>query len=1689
MKIINKGRGIHAREVAGIDRLQKELPDNWIGFTNLELALPNGAREIDLIIIADDRILAVDLKDWHGKIESSGNAWRLNNRVMEGGNPVEKICDNRRKLSNMLTAYLKQQASKKGIAVGSVYVPKVEPCVVLTGSFDRNGIAPTEVDKVFPLDFFIKMLRNPKERVATLGPVLPVFYDPGLTTSVWMQHLNKFFSVDEEFVRASSRQYGPYRAVLDKHNFAHAKGIFSEYDVADASSDNASGLLRRWDFTKAEAKFQNEEGRLEIAGRERKVISWLSDRNADCDSGVLQPRVHDTEHGVGYWEVFERRRRLQRLSDLSPEQLLALPRDTRIELLRQVVLRVKQMHELNAAHLDIGLHSVWIETPSIARLSHLMAATYPDKASLGESRYQFLSSVGLPEDLLDAADSAQRKDVYLLGCVAHHLLFGRLPPSAQPGEPPEWDSAVDAECSVVELHDWLAQALNWEPLKRFQDAGEMLDVLNGALSTRPSAQQVLQGLEAFRTVLSQMKLWREFPVDEEICDNARVTIWISQLAGKPVLVKLWKSVAWGELSKEGPRLLAFLERADALRLDHPPGCAAILRPIWLGDALVLVQEYLEAPTLATIFAEELDVLGSGKSALMFLRTLCQTIITLHERQIAHGDLKPDNILVVQQCAQEQKEGQDALQEQSPQPVLIDLLDFSPADDGERLSTAYAPPSGGRFERDCFAITKIAEEMLTVVQVDKLAQELIRTSILQIRTSKPENATLLPLLEAIDVGLSPVATATRRRLTLVLPQDDGARFLTDEGKIGLVLARNGRKLSLRGAVEQIVVQLDSQFKFLSARRYSADQTLLSREAKFVFASLDLDVHIEPGIDYDLSALEDLLEEPDVALAWLEQREALTQTKVAGGGADSDADDDADDVDEGTDGDPSQEGAEDQMIEAVAQQEVRIADIDVPKLWSRLLELEADLTIGGTTTEPSYYKEQTQRHHVAFQVESGTFDFARDDTVTVSKLDRHARWVRIGHLDLANSTPSHLQITTRNRTSRDAEVLLGEAQQLRFESHFEVTSRQRRRAATQRVLARESRIRNLIDVFHPRKAPEPVRQEHSIDEAALMQRYGLNAVQASAFAKLVEQRPVGLLQGPPGTGKTRFIGALVHYALSTGLAKNVLLASQSHEAVNGAAEAVLRLFGNDEEAPSVLRVGHEGIVSEPLLPYHAARVEGLIKDRFKAELRTRLHVVGRALAIPVSLVDKLISVETTVRPVVERFLELQARGEQGAFDERISGLRDTLATMVETMQLRNMVEHAFEDGYLDVLVNRIAANEGFSNAAKLQSFRDVAELARDFIGSVSSRERSFETFLAGTRRIVAGTCVGLGRASLGLTVTPFDLVIVDEAARCTPGELAVPLQSGRWVVLVGDHQQLEPQHRAEVVQQVARELKIGSGDVLRSDFERVFSSAYRQTGGASLTQQYRMLPPIGEIVSNAFYKRKLTHGRAKPIIDLSSLPLALEKPLTWIATDDFGSEGFQREVEKRRFALENLTEAELIVGLIKRWDTDQGLRTWIEGQTEFPKAIGVICTYRAQSKLIQTSLRHAGLSPAMLATVKVDTVDSYQGKENPIVILSLTRNNEDGTEEDMVPTIREGFMAKPNRLNVAMSRAMDRLVLVGASKRWRTSGPMGDVAREFAQQVAAGQAEVINGVALKSQLEGSTLQTKQAIPTEVTAGEVQ
>jgi superfamily I DNA and/or RNA helicase len=136
------------------------------------------------------------------------------------------------------------------------------------------------------------------------------------------------------------------------------------------------------------------------------------------------------------------------------------------------------------------------------------------------------------------------------------------------------------------------------------------------------------------------------------------------------------------------------------------------------------------------------------------------------------------------------------------------------------------------------------------------------------------------------------------------------------------------------------------------------------------------------------------------------------------------------------------------------------------------------------------------------------------------------------------------------------------------------------------------------------------------------------------------------------------------------------------------------------------------------------------------------------------------------------------------------------------------------------------------------------------------------------------------------------------------------------------------------------------------------------------------------------------------------------------------------------------------------------------------------YAAQRDLVRHKVRISGLSEAIKANLVIGTVDSYQGKENPIIILSLVRNNADGRVETGRATIREGFMIRPNRVNVAVSRAMDRLVLVGARNRWPAGGPMNRVAVAFSSELAAGHAALVDATELRDNIEAGARAAKES-----------
>jgi superfamily I DNA and/or RNA helicase len=164
------------------------------------------------------------------------------------------------------------------------------------------------------------------------------------------------------------------------------------------------------------------------------------------------------------------------------------------------------------------------------------------------------------------------------------------------------------------------------------------------------------------------------------------------------------------------------------------------------------------------------------------------------------------------------------------------------------------------------------------------------------------------------------------------------------------------------------------------------------------------------------------------------------------------------------------------------------------------------------------------------------------------------------------------------------------------------------------------------------------------------------------------------------------------------------------------------------------------------------------------------------------------------------------------------------------------------------------------------------------------------------------------------------------------------------------------------------------------------------------------------SERFYESKLVaHESVSSATLIDLLPAAPQdlRPELPLDVIDSAGAGWFEEVETGGQSRHNPSEAELVQRLVRRW-IDSGLP---------PDRIGVITPYSAQSAALRRLLE------AELARgLEVDSVDGFQGREKEAILISLVRSNESG---------EVGFLGDPRRLNVAITRAKRKLIVLGDS----------------------------------------------------------
>lgn len=265
-----------------------------------------------------------------------------------------------------------------------------------------------------------------------------------------------------------------------------------------------------------------------------------------------------------------------------------------------------------------------------------------------------------------------------------------------------------------------------------------------------------------------------------------------------------------------------------------------------------------------------------------------------------------------------------------------------------------------------------------------------------------------------------------------------------------------------------------------------------------------------------------------------------------------------------------------------------------------------------------------------------------------------------------------------------------------------------------------------------------------------------------------------------------------------------------------------------------------------------------------------------------------------------------------------------------------------------------------------------------------------------RVVA--CTLAGSANQVLSGQRFHTLFIDEAAQALEAACWIAMQKADRVILAGDHQQLPPTVKCYEA------LRQGLGITLMETVARQHPEAV-----SVLNVQYRMNEALMRFSSDWFYEGRLT---AAPEVRNRSLITLMDDALVWIESES------EEEFVGTNFGRINRQEAELTLQALRDYCDRLGMARILEERVDF----GIISPYRAQVQYLRHLIKRDEKLRQLRRHITINTVDAFQGQERDVICVCMVRANEAG---------QIGFLADLRRMNVAMTRARMKLIIVGHS----------------------------------------------------------
>ena len=288
------------------------------------------------------------------------------------------------------------------------------------------------------------------------------------------------------------------------------------------------------------------------------------------------------------------------------------------------------------------------------------------------------------------------------------------------------------------------------------------------------------------------------------------------------------------------------------------------------------------------------------------------------------------------------------------------------------------------------------------------------------------------------------------------------------------------------------------------------------------------------------------------------------------------------------------------------------------------------------------------------------------------------------------------------------------------------------------------------------------------------------------------------------------------------------------------------------------------------------------------------------------------------------------------------------------------------------------------------------AHKIMKEVSKAEEFVVNDLVEKAQVITATLAGSNHYTI--KHLKFNTVFIDEAGQALEPACWIPILKAQKVVLTGDHCQLPPTIKSKDAG------KLGFNNTLLEKCVLLYPEAV-----TLLNLQYRMNSSIMEYPSKVFYNSTLT---AHPTV-ANRLLLEDNTPFTFI---DTAGSGYQEKLEGT--STTNPDEAVFLFNYLNK--LVEKIKSG-SSEADFP-TIAVISPYREQIRLLKEQLVNTPDLKEFEPYISINTIDSFQGQERDLVVISLVRSNSNG---DI------GFLADIRRMNVAITRAKKKLVLIGDS----------------------------------------------------------